>query len=550
MKPAVACVGLGALLLAVSAAAAPGYREVVDAVVERYQLPGIAVGVIENGKLVFTATPGERVLGSGKPIDQDTLFQIASNSKAMTSSLLARLAQHGKLQFDDPVRKYLANFAMHDPWVSEHMQVADLLTHSSGLPEGGGDLMLWPQPNRFDRADVIAGLRHLEPAYDFRAGYAYDNLLYVVAGEVAAAAGGAPYPALIRREIFQPLGMTRCQVGSWNRAEVGNVARPHVRGGQGFQAVSPGDSMVRPTTMEAAGGIRCSLGDMLIWARNWLVPSDQQLEWLQPALRQAQWAPYTPMPISERQRRWDGTRLHAYAYGWRIADVDGELTISHTGTLSGMYSAMYLLPNRESGFVFLINADAPAARTVLIEALLEQFTKPANRRSVDSLADELADVERERHASRVPDTSGRVAVTGSELEALPGVWRDPWFGEVSICTADGKLRFVSAMSPTMRGTVMRVGQRYLVDWDEDYAEAWLDFPQAADGVLRMAKVDPDADFSWDFEDLDLQRRADCPSGKARIRLAEGTAIWQDQPMNDQCPSDGEGRCMISEHPGD
>ncbi len=111
------------------------------------------------------------------------------------------------------------------------MQVGDLLVHHSGLPEGAGDLMLWPDPNQFTPADVVRGLRYFKPAYSFRSGYAYDNTLYIVAGQVAAAAGGAPYPTLLRREVFQPLGMSRCQIGTWNRDQVGNVARPHILAG-------------------------------------------------------------------------------------------------------------------------------------------------------------------------------------------------------------------------------------------------------------------------------------------------------------------------------
>src|SRR6185437_12278085 len=128
----------------------------VDAVVAYYHLPGLAVGVIDHGKVVYTREVGK--LASGKPIDIDTLFEIASNSKAMTSTLLARLVQQGKLRWDDPVTKYLPSFRMYDPWVTKYMQVGDLLVHHSGLSEGEGDLMLWPTPNHFTPADVIAGL--------------------------------------------------------------------------------------------------------------------------------------------------------------------------------------------------------------------------------------------------------------------------------------------------------------------------------------------------------------------------------------------------------
>ena len=198
----------------------------VRATIDRYNLPGIAVGVIEEGKVVFARGYGETVAGSGDPVTTKTLFKIASNSKAMTAAVLARLVQQGRLRWDDPVIKHLPQFAMHDPWVTRHITVSDLLVHNSGLPEGGGDLMLWPEPNLFSRDDILRGLRHIKPAYGFRAGYAYDNLLYVVAGEVAAAAGGASYEELMRREVFQPLGLSRCRVGAWNRDMVGNVAQP------------------------------------------------------------------------------------------------------------------------------------------------------------------------------------------------------------------------------------------------------------------------------------------------------------------------------------
>ncbi|MBS0430967.1 MAG: serine hydrolase, partial [Proteobacteria bacterium] len=487
------------------------YDPLVDAVVARYHLPGLAVGVIDRGKVVYTRTVGELAAGSGKPIDSDTLFKIASNSKAMTSTVLARLVQQGKLRWDDPVVEYLPDFAMSDPWVTRHFQVGDLLVHHSGLPEGAGDLMLWPEPNDFTRADIIHGLRYLKPAYDFRAGYAYDNLLYVVAGEVAARAGGAPYEQLVRREIFEPLRMTRCQVGEWNRDEVGNVAQPHARKGDRYVVTDADGAEIHPATMEAAGGIRCSLHDMLVWAMNWLAPTPAQLQWLAPAQRQSEWTPYTPMPISRQRRDWDGTRFFAYGYGWRIAGVDGEWTVSHTGTLSGMYSALTLLPDRKSGFVILINADAEDARSVLDQVLLKTFTAPQDARSVASYADELQREEDAQHASRVPDTSSRTPATPKELSAQLGVWRDPWFGEASICAQGEGVRFASLKSPTLEGPVMRVGDRYLVQWAHGDAEAWLTFPVSGEPTLRLTKVDPDADFSYDYEDLAFTRVGDCAS---------------------------------------
>ena len=501
-----------------TAAAAPDtvpdtafYDATVDDLMTRYQLPGLAVGVIENGKVTYTRTAGEIAAGSGQPVTPDTLFKIASNTKAMTASVLARLVDAGKLRWDDPVVKHLPQFRMHDPWVTEHMQVRDLLVHNSGLPEGGGDLMLWPEPNDFDRADIISGLAHIKPAYGFRAGYAYDNLLYVVAGELAAAVGGAPYEELVRREVFQPLVLDRCMVGEIDRGNVGDIARPHRReDGRNVAGAVDGD-IIPAITSAAAGGIRCSLGDMLAWARNWLAPTAQQLQWLSPEQREAMWTARTPMPISQRRRDWDNTHYYAYALGFRLADVDGAWTVSHTGTLSGMYSVMTLLPDSRSGFVVLINGDADEARTVANEVLLKHFTAPRANPTVAGYAKRIASQPAPAGAPAAPDTSARTPVTAAALAGRLGRYTDPWFGAVSICSDGDAVRFTSAKSPRLRGQVMAMGDRLLVDWDgPGLDEAWLDFAVAGTSpALTMAKVDPNADFSSDYEDLAFGRSGDC-----------------------------------------
>ncbi len=373
-------------------------------VYSRYRLPGLALGVVRNGEIIYTRTAGETIAGSGQRVDSRTIFKIASNSKAMTTGVLARLVDGGKLRWEDPVTRYLPQFRMHDPWVTREMQVRDLLLHNSGLREGAGDLMFWPEPNLFTRADVIAGLAHLKPAHSFRSHYDYDNLMYVVAGEVAAAAAGTSYEALVRRELFEPLQMSRCQVGEWQRDVVGNVAQPHMRDGDSNVVIRKDDETIPVSTSAAAGGIRCSLDDMLKWVRMWL---DADSQWLSPAQRQAVWAPHMPMPLSARQRRWDGSRFNAYGYGWRLSDVDGVLRVAHTGTLAGMYSAVTLLPEKNSGFVFMINGEGSEARIVLNEVLVKLFTAPGERRRVADYAAELAREQQQQPQESTPPAPAR-----------------------------------------------------------------------------------------------------------------------------------------------
>jgi len=444
-----------------------------DDVYSRYRLPGLALGVVRDGKVIYTRVAGEK-----------TVFKIASNSKAMTTGVLARLVDAGKLRWEDPVTRYLPQFRIYDPWVTEQMQVRDLLLHATGLPQGGGDLMFWPEPNLFTRADVITGLAYIKPAYSFRSRYLYDNVMYVVAGEVAAAAARTSYEALVQRELFEPLQMNGCQVAG---------------------------------TYAAAGGIRCSLDDMMKWVRMWL---DKDSQWLTPAQRQAVWTPHMPMPLSERQRRWDGSRLNAYGYGWRISDVDGVLRVAHTGTLSGAYSAVTLLPEKKSGFVFMIDGEGSEARTVLNEVLVKLFTAPGERRRVADYAEELARERQQEPQQSKPPALARTRPTPATLSRQLGIYQDPWFGEVSICDKPGAIEFSAAKSPLFSGEVMQAGERLLVDWRTDRidVDAWLDFASPAPGApmaLRLSKVDPEADFSYDYEDLAFTRVGDC-SMKPRV----------------------------------
>jgi len=487
----------------------------VDDAVARYDLPGIAVGVVVDGEVVLRQTRGELRAGQGAPVDADTLFKIASNSKAMTAAVLARQVDAGLLRWDDPVVRHLPDFRMADDWVTREIQVRDLLIHNSGLGPGAGDLMLWPSPNRFTRAEVIHGLRHLRPRWSFRSRYAYDNTLYIVAGEVAAAVAGVPFDVLVRREVFEPLGMTRCQAGSWSRDAVGNVAQPHARIDGGNVVVRADEATIPDEPMMAAGGLRCSLDDMLRWAQVWLDTgaADPQRAWLSQAQREAAWTAHMPMPLGARMRAWDRSHFSAYGYGWRLTDVDGTSKASHTGTLKGMYSALTLLPERGVGIVVLINGDADEARTVLMQALVKQFTGANGPHDVAYYAGLLAAERDDSGASGGGTRTPARTPTAQQIANIAGRWRDPWFGSVDVCPREDGLTFASERSPKLHGDVVAVDDRLQVRWQEADVDvdAWL-IASPVRGratMLHMAKVDPGADFSYDFEDLAFVREGDC-----------------------------------------
>lgn len=506
-----------ALLLACACAqAAPRseYDRLFEETLAHYALPGLALGIVEDGQVSYRRTAGTRRVDSGEDIDTQTLFKIASNSKAMTAALLARLVDAGKLRWDDPVIRHLPQLRMRDAWVTQNLQVRDLLIHNSGLGLGAGDLMLWPEPNAFTRADVIAGLAHLKPASSFRSSYAYDNLLYIVAGEVAAAAGGAPYETLLRREVFAPLGLSRCQVGAFTREAVGNLAQPHRRHDGANVPGKVDGERIPEITSAAAGGVRCSLDDMLGWMRNWL---DPQLtpDWLSAEQRRAMWTAHMPMPIGALQQRWENTHFLAYGYGFRLSDVNGQYRVGHTGTLDGMYSAMAMFPDQRSGYVFLINGEAGQARQALEAALSRLLTQPD---SAPRIADFAKDLEARRAASGAAEARAHAAtrrkVEPAELEGRLGVYSDGWFGDIRLCAEEGVVRWRSHKSPRLFGRVEAAGDRLLVAWEDagaEGADAWLDLSTAPDGsrTMRLAAIDPETDFSFDFHDLSPQWTHSC-----------------------------------------
>ena len=174
-----------------------------------------------------TDTAFWREIGKPEKVDTATLFKIASNSKAFTTAALAVLVDDGLISWDGLVIDYIPEFRMKDPWVTASFTVRDLLTHRSGLPAFVGDMMLWPEPNAFTAADIIYALRFFEAASSFRTRYAYDNLLYIVAGEIIARVSGKTWGEFVESRVMRPAGMQHCFADSIPKNKMRNLAVPH-----------------------------------------------------------------------------------------------------------------------------------------------------------------------------------------------------------------------------------------------------------------------------------------------------------------------------------
>lgn len=476
---------------------------------EAFRVPGLSIGIVKDGEIRHLKGYGRRDVNDGAAVDADTIFKIASNSKAFTAAALAMLVDEGKISWDDRVGEILPDFRLYDPYVSREITIRDLLTHRSGLGLGAGDLMLWPEPNKFSRDDIVRNMRYLKPASSFRSKYAYDNTLYIVAGEVIAKVSGLSYEAFIDQRIMKPLGLDACFAGPISRKAMRNVAKPHGIIDDEIAVIERSVINNEPIASTAAGGLRCSARDMLQWVEtqlnNGLSPDGVRL--FSAEQSREMWKPHTIINVSESERARDRTNFKAYGLGWRLADVYGYKQVSHTGTLAGMLSYVTLIPELDLGVVVLTNGASYDVRESVMFSLVHSFIDMPQ-------TDWVAHYQSRRQAEEeAPVDPGCETSAPAGTEGVAGLYEDPWFGRVEIADKEGALTFRSEKSPRLAGTVSfcRQPSIYAVRWtdrtlgDGDaYIMVETDFDGKVTG-MRMARIDPEADFSFDFQDLDFAR---------------------------------------------
>jgi CubicO group peptidase (beta-lactamase class C family) len=458
--------------------------EVTKAVVEKalstFYTPGMAVGVVHQGKVIFLEGIGLRDIAKKHRVNSDTYFRLASTSKAFTAAAIGILVDKGKLNWTDKVTQHLPGFQMQDAWVTREFTIKDLLVHHSGLVGGAGDSMIWPEPSGFSRAEVVNNLRYLSPATSFRTEYAYSNVLYITAGEIVAEVSGMSYGDFIQQHIFAPLDMT-CFAGEVPKVTLTNAAMSYAHNDKkGIYAV-PRNSIQQTQQMSvAAGGIVCNAQSMTKWVKALLSP--EILPFSMDVLN-AIWSPETILNISENEEEWDNTLFKTYGLGWRIADMQGYKLISHTGTLSGYQAYVALLPELEVGVVVLNNGSNYGARTSVMQHILKSFIPRAKLPEdspsdwVQALVEHQAREEADYLANYEPVREASVPMQISNKQII-GTYQDEWFGSMIISGLDSlkesqdetQLRIESERMLTLKGSVVPYeGKRFKVEWDNKNA---------------------------------------------------------------------------------
>ena len=396
---------------------------------QQFAVPGMAVAIVKDGKVLFAKGYGVREAGKPDKVDAKTLFGIGSNTKAFTVAALAMLVDEGKLSWDDKVIDRLPNFRLYDPYVTRELTIRDLLTHRSGLGLGSGDLMLFP-PSDFTRAEIIHNLRYMPPASSFRSKFAYDNLLYIVAGELVLAKTGMSWETFVQTKILDRLG-TGCAATVSLVPAHANMAVPHVMVGDKLTVVTPDPS----TAYDPAGSIQCNAEGMAAWMA--LQLADGRLkdgsQLFSAAQHKEMWTPQTilaPLPESAALTR---THFRDYGLAWFIEDYEGAQRVWHTGGLVGMVSAVSLLPEQGVGIVVLSNQES-GGRAAMTQSLLDAMVGRPGR---DWLAIVGKQESEQSKTEAAADRDAGAAIQAAGGHAFPAAGRLCWASTTTLAGRRG-----------------------------------------------------------------------------------------------------------------
>jgi CubicO group peptidase (beta-lactamase class C family) len=491
----------------------------IDALAEQtlktFNVPGIAVGIVKDGKLIHAKGYGVRSMITKEKVDENTFFGIASNSKAFTTAALAMLVDEKKLNWDDKVRKYLPEFTLYNPYVSESFTIRDLVCHRSGLGLGAGDLMMWPDSNNNSVKNIIYNLRYLMPVSEFRTKFDYNNNLFIVAGEVIAKVSGLSWDDFIEQKIMKPLGMNNSAACRAKLKDRSNIAEPH----------APADGTLTvcgihwSESANAAGGIYTNINELSKWVIMQLhkgkYESNPEKKIFSEQQQNEMWNLQTPIPVSNPG--YYNTHFNGYGLGWFVSDVKGYKQVTHTGGLAGIVTQVVLLPELDLGIMVFTNQQVGAAFQTISNTIKDSYLGLPKKDWIKELRDRTEKIQVQ--ATKIHEDINKQLQTQQknksakpDLSAFTGKYKDNWFGEVKLSIDQkGRLMFISENSKRMIGELFFYkANTFVVKWLNRTldADAFINFELDKDGKaigFSLEAYSPLTDFSFDFQDLDFKK---------------------------------------------
>jgi len=489
--------------------------KLVKEAMETFNVAGVAVGIVKDGKVIHSKGYGVKSIETKEPVNDHTNFAIASNTKAFTTAALSILVDKGKLSWNDKVVDYIPEFRMYNDYVTQNFNIADLITHRSGLGLGAGDLMWWPAGSDFTMNDIVTNFKHFQPKSAIRTKYDYDNILYFVAGEIIARISGMTWEEFVNTHIIKQIDMDNTFSAITQITDFSNVATPHSTESGVLKTIS--HHIYDPKKVNgAAYSIYSNVDDLCNWMLVHLnkgkYGDNLENELFSIKNQREMWKIHTVFNADTSKRY--NAHFRGYGLGWVLTDHKGNMIVYHGGFMPGMASTVVMIPDIELGIVVLTNTDVGGAvHATIAWTIVDRYLKIDNFNWLDHIFKRVKKykIESDSVTTKVWKTVESAKTENVNTEDYIGIFKDNWFGKVEVFMDENQLWFKSYRSPKLNGPMYYYkANAFAIKWEyqDMNGDAFAIFSLDEEGKaqsIKMKGISPNIDFSFDFQDLDLIR---------------------------------------------
>ena len=488
--------------------------KLVEEALTKFNVAGVSVGIVKDGKIIHLKGYGLKSIVTKEKVNIQTNFAIGSNSKAFTTAALVLLVEDGKITWQDKVVEHIPEFKMYNSYVTQNFNIQDLLTHRSGLGLGIGDLMMFPDGSDFTIEDILSSFQYFEPQSAFRTKFDYDNLLYMVAGELIKRKSGMTWEAFVKTRIMDKLAMDNSFPSFAMITNQIDLATPHTTTpARKLKALPNWDEMISG----AAGGIYSNADDMCKWLllhlNNGKYGKNLENRLFTEKSQGEMWKIHTTLESSKNPRY--NSHFTGYGLGWFLKDVKGNMVVSHTGGLPGMLSKVLMIPDLNLGLVILTNTDPGGAAlfSAVTNTIVDSYLGLDDFNWIDKNYQQLEEYykQTDKVTKKVWKTVATTSDSHIDKEDYIGIYQDKWFGKVEVFNKGDKLWFKSYRSPKLNGSMSYYNANtFAIKWEyqDMNADAFAMFSLDEEGKaqeIKMKGISPTIDFSFDFQDLNFKR---------------------------------------------
>ena len=401
-----------------------------------WHIPGMAIAITNKDSIIFSKGYGYANIEKQTKVDGNTLFAVASNSKAFTASSLAQIVDEGKLHWNDKVINFLPYFKMYNDYVTDNFTISDLLSHHSGLVTFSGDL-LWYGTTKTPE-EIINDQQYLKPKYPFRTTFGYSNIAFLTAGEVLQKITGQSWANYVTTHFITPLKMTRTLTSTKQLATTTNIATPYFYKNGSYHQLA----WVNWDNIAPAGGIITSVNDFSKWLQlNLHEGTYEGITYFTKKSFDELTTPHTNFKVSDNDHK---THFKAYGMGWNLEDFQGSKVISHSGGYDGMISQSFFVPEKNIGVIIVTNSNSwlpGALKNKILEVLLSNNLNGKDwstyylgyKIKQDSIANtNISKIENERE---------KLGANPLPINDYTGVYKDNMYGTVTVSLKENQLYF-------------------------------------------------------------------------------------------------------------